>query len=83
MKKEIKDKIVHIAENYIKASRKRRRDGVTSRELKEYIDSFGDIDLKDVTTFNIGKTLSSSHKFVSERRHSKKYNQDLNHWKLK
>jgi len=83
MKKEIKDKIVHIAETYIKTSRKQLRDGITSRELKEHIDSLKDIDLQDITSFNIGKILSASTKFVGERKHSKKYNQDLTHWKLK
>ncbi|MGB9979400.1 hypothetical protein [Methanobacterium sp.] len=83
MKKEIKERIVQISAEYIKASRKRMRDGVTSREVKEHIDSLNDIDLKNITSFNIGKILSAAGKFTGERRHSKRYNQDLNHWKLK
>ena len=83
MKREIKHKIVQISENYIKASRKRLRDGVTSRELKEHIDSLDDIDLKDVTSFNIGKILSESLKFICEMKYSSRYGQELNHWKLK
>lgn len=83
MKKEIKDKIVQISQTYIKATRKRMRDGVTARELKEHMDSLNDIDLKKISTPSIGRILSAACKFVSERKHSKKYNQDLNHWKLK
>ena len=83
MKKEIKNKIAHISEDYIKTSKKRRIYGVTSRELKEHIDSLKDIDLADVTSFNIGKILSESLKFTCEMKYSSKYGQELNHWKLK
>ena len=83
MKKEIKNKIAHISEDYIKATKKRRIYGVTSRELKEYIDSLKDIDLADVTSFNIGKILSESLKFTCEMKYSSRYGQELNHWKLK
>ncbi len=83
MKKEIKDRIIVISENYIKASRKRMIHGVTSRELKEHIYSLEDLDLKDVTSFNIGKILSESLKYACEMKYSSRYGQELNHWRLK
>lgn len=83
MKKEIKNKIIHVTGIYIKSSRKRMIHGVTSRELKKHIDSLKDIDLKDITPFNIGKILSESKKFTCILKYSNRYQQELNHWILK
>lgn len=83
MKRDVKEVIIQITEAYIKSSRKRIRHGVTSRELKEHIDSLKYINLQDITSYNIGKILAESKKFISELKWSSKYSQDLNHWRLK
>lgn len=80
MRKADKNRIITIAEVYIKETRKRRIYGVTSKELKENTE-LDDID--NINTYHIGKALAASMKFAYELKHSRRYKQELNHWKLK
>lgn len=80
MKKEVENRIITIAETYIKESRKRKLQGVTSKELKEYTELRDD---NDINNYHIGKALAASNKFNTELKYSSKYRQELNHWKLK